>query len=90
MLSFVEHVVLVTEVRASRDHRAAASRSGGPGDDRAEVARHSKRVRELRGKYQEKKLKGFSSPEERKLESDRHRRLRGAERMRFRRSIGGK
>jgi hypothetical protein len=89
MLSFIEHVVAVTEVRVSADHRASQSRSGGPGDDRSEKERHAKKVRELRGAYQDKKLKGFRSPEERRLAADRHRLARRSEGHRHRKSMGG-
>ena len=89
MLSFVEHVVLVSEVKAPIDHRKSMSRSGGPGTQQQEKDRHAKKVRELRQKYQDLKAQGFRSPEERSLASARHRLARRTERLRHRRSLGG-
>ena len=90
MLSFVEHVVLVTEGRVSRDERENRDRTGGPGDDRAEVARHRAQVHGLRKRYHTKKRKGFKSSEEEKRERAAYKLRRGDERERHHRKISNR
>jgi len=88
MLSFVEHVVLVSE-KTDPDERKSRSRSGGPGTDRDEKARHQRDVYGLRSRYHAKKRKGFSSPEEEKRERKSYRHTRKGLQKRLHRSLGG-
>jgi hypothetical protein len=90
MLSFVEHVVLASEGKVSRDERENRSRTGGPGDDRAETMRHRAHVHGLRKRYHTKKRKGFRSPSEEKKERAAYKLSRGNERERFQRKIANR
>ena len=89
MLSFVEHVVAVTEQKVSRDEKESRSRSGGPGTDRDEKARHQRDVYGLRSRYHAKKRKGFGSPEEESRERKSYRHARKGLQKRLHRSLGG-
>ena len=88
MLSFVEHV-LVTEKIISRDELRSRSRSGGPGDDDSEKARHRRDVFQARKGYHTKKRKGFKNPEEEKQERSRYKLKRRSLQKRLHRSLGG-
>ncbi len=88
MLSFVEHVVLVTESQRSRDERKSRSRSGGPGSDDDEKARHRRDVHGLRSRYHAKKGKHRSSEEEGR-ERKAYRHARKGLQKRLNRSLGG-
>ena len=90
MLSFVEHVVLVTEKKISRDERENRERTGGPGDDKAETMRHRAHVHGLRKRYHTKKRKGFKSSEEEKRERSAYKLRKGNERERFQRKIANR
>lgn len=90
MLSFVEHVVLVSEGGIHRSEPRNRVRSGGPGDERQEVMRHRRQVHGLRKMFNTKDRKGFKSPEEEKRERAAYKLRRSSERDRFHRKVSGK
>ena len=90
MLSFVEHVVAVTEKMVHRSERRNRDRSGGPGDEKQEIMRHRRRVHGLRKIFNTKDRKGFKSPEEERRERAAYKLRRSGERDRFHRKVSGK
>ena len=90
MLSFVEHVVLVTERGVHRSERRNRVRSGGPGDERQELMRHQRQVKGLRSRFDTKQRRGFKSSEEERRERAAHKLRRGNERDRFHNKISNK
>lgn len=90
MLSFVEHVVLVSEKRIHRSERENRARAGGPGDERQETMRHRRTVHTLRKQFHTKNRTGFKSPEEERRERAAYKLRRGNERDRFQNKVSGR